>query len=755
MPPTSPKVTVLISTYNRPEYLHDAVQSVIDQTMRDWELIVMNDGGVDVGHIVERFNDSRIRYLNDDVNRGVAARFNIGIREARGEYIAYNGDDDILYPNHLDVLYKTLQANPHVQVAYTNPYHVVFAVDKETGRRFPLEKRVIVSRDFNRNLMFTINLAAHGCLMHSRELALRVGGYDEDVRVLVDWNLTRKMTYFTDFVYIPELTIEGWIPFEKSDRITDRERKNQESFKHNLRKIMADHPAEPWPYVEKVAVVFPVRNWDEAAVGMIVDFLDTLCYPLTLIIVNLSPEEDAPYRNERAAALLALKNVKIFRPEHTLSDMAAYRFGARHSDATYVYLPSFSAVKGLQVRLFAALDLIKRTGAKAVDWDIQAERKSVFDVLVDREAFLNAVDDESDNINLKRETVPRGTIPWDFRIDNLIAETNERINEGDFIGAHRTHAKLMSITESVRHVDSVLMSGIFRLLMRLEKYREAEKKCRDLIDRGYGADNWIRLGRVLQKTDRLKDAIRAYSNGLYETGLKPEHLSESVFPLHISYEPHSYNAIIGLAECFIDTGDLDNAANMLRLAARLMDSNHRTALGYARLFAALGNTAKAEEMLVRILRSKDGDEEVLEHLGRLYERKGDMESAYRCYSKSFNLIENQKTAALVYRAGSKIGRWVDMKSMFEKWAEKFPLNIKMAFFLASVYGHEGDLKKAEFWLEQGLLLDAKSSELAALKKRIAERNTSISFMVNPRELHENNPGITMTPFADASPIKTI
>ena len=60
----SPKATVLISTYNRPDYLREAIASVMAQTMTDWELLVMNDGGVDVAHVVAEFNDPRIPLLS-------------------------------------------------------------------------------------------------------------------------------------------------------------------------------------------------------------------------------------------------------------------------------------------------------------------------------------------------------------------------------------------------------------------------------------------------------------------------------------------------------------------------------------------------------------------------------------------------------------------------------------------------------------------------------------------------------------------
>ena len=88
------------------------------QSMDDWELIVLNDGGVDVGHVVENFADPRIIYVPDEENRGAAIRFNQGLRMARGDYVTYLGDDDTFYTNHFEVLSKALDENPEVGLAY-------------------------------------------------------------------------------------------------------------------------------------------------------------------------------------------------------------------------------------------------------------------------------------------------------------------------------------------------------------------------------------------------------------------------------------------------------------------------------------------------------------------------------------------------------------------------------------------------------------------------------------------------------------
>ena len=65
-----PRVTVLTPTFNRPGCLGEAIESVVKQSFKDWEMIIINDGGEDVGRIIKTFDDRRIRYVNRKRNRG-------------------------------------------------------------------------------------------------------------------------------------------------------------------------------------------------------------------------------------------------------------------------------------------------------------------------------------------------------------------------------------------------------------------------------------------------------------------------------------------------------------------------------------------------------------------------------------------------------------------------------------------------------------------------------------------------------------
>jgi glycosyltransferase involved in cell wall biosynthesis len=108
----SPRVTVIIPTYNWSSVLRFAIASVLRQTMRDFELLVVGDGCTDdSADVAASFGDPRVRWINLPFNTGSQVEpNNRGLAEARGEFVAYLGHDDLWLPHHLDCLVKTLDS---------------------------------------------------------------------------------------------------------------------------------------------------------------------------------------------------------------------------------------------------------------------------------------------------------------------------------------------------------------------------------------------------------------------------------------------------------------------------------------------------------------------------------------------------------------------------------------------------------------------------------------------------------------------
>jgi len=127
----TPRVTVIIPTYNYAGVLPYSVGSVLDQTFRDFELLVVGDGCTDESErVITAFDDPRVHWINLPRNtRHQAGPNNEGLRCARGAVIAYLGHDDLWLPNHLDVLTKALDRDvpaAHTSVLYVDPCRPCF-----------------------------------------------------------------------------------------------------------------------------------------------------------------------------------------------------------------------------------------------------------------------------------------------------------------------------------------------------------------------------------------------------------------------------------------------------------------------------------------------------------------------------------------------------------------------------------------------------------------------------------------------------
>ena len=93
-----PRVSVLMSVWNGERYLRQAIESILNQTFRDFEFLIVNDGSTDGSRDIILSNDNRIRLLDNEANLGLTTSLNRGLELATGEYIARQDADDISLP---------------------------------------------------------------------------------------------------------------------------------------------------------------------------------------------------------------------------------------------------------------------------------------------------------------------------------------------------------------------------------------------------------------------------------------------------------------------------------------------------------------------------------------------------------------------------------------------------------------------------------------------------------------------------------
>ena len=259
-----PVVTVLVPTFNRRRYLAGALASVVRQSYRNLQIIVINDGGEDVSDIVSSFGDERLIFIDRKENRGKAFSLNEALSRAEGKYVAYLDDDDLYYPNHIETLVDALENNSDCQVAYSDLYKVYCKVCPD-GSRKVLSKVVEISRDFDRFFMLYYNHVLHVSLMHRRDLLEKTSLYNEDINVLIDWDMTRRLVFFSDFQHVPEITGEFYQPDGDCDRISVQWRKNEKEYTRNILTIRTTRPAKPWTKLGDMSIIFSTERLNKQA----------------------------------------------------------------------------------------------------------------------------------------------------------------------------------------------------------------------------------------------------------------------------------------------------------------------------------------------------------------------------------------------------------------------------------------------------------------------------------------------------------
>ena len=199
-------VSIIIPTCDRPGFLKEALQSVLSQTYKNFEIIVINDGGEDVSEDINSLeNSGKIIYLRHEDRRGPSAARNTGLKAARGKYIAYLDDDDIYYPNHLETLVVFLERNNY-KVAYTDSYQVFQTWI--TDRYVTTDKKITYSYDFDRQKFLISNYIHIINIVHRREILDEIGLFDEGLETHEDWDMCIRLSQKYDFYHIKAVTAE-------------------------------------------------------------------------------------------------------------------------------------------------------------------------------------------------------------------------------------------------------------------------------------------------------------------------------------------------------------------------------------------------------------------------------------------------------------------------------------------------------------------------------------------------------------------
>ena len=195
----NPKVSVIMPVYNAEKYLKDAIESILNQTFTNFEFLIINDGSNDKSKtIIESYNDSRIRLLNNKENSGLAKVRNKGISEAKAEYIAWLDADDTSHPLRLEKQVKLLDNYPEIGICGTWV--------KTIGTKNSHKWRYPTNPDFIRcRMLFDDPLATSSVMLRKKLLVGHNQNFDLNYPPAEDYDLWERLSYCCKITNIPKI----------------------------------------------------------------------------------------------------------------------------------------------------------------------------------------------------------------------------------------------------------------------------------------------------------------------------------------------------------------------------------------------------------------------------------------------------------------------------------------------------------------------------------------------------------------------
>lgn len=206
---TTPPVSIIVRTKDRPKLLKRAIQSIAAQTYRPIEVVLVNDGGCDLD-IVELktiLGNVSLNYQRLAINTGRAHAGNVGIENTKGEYIGFLDDDDEFYPEHVETLVAFLIRTDY-KVAYTDSLMAYKEYDPVKCELTEVKKELIFSKDFNYSFLLFENYIPFMCLLFESKAINSAGNFDTSFDLYEDWDLLIRIGERYPFYHIKRVTAD-------------------------------------------------------------------------------------------------------------------------------------------------------------------------------------------------------------------------------------------------------------------------------------------------------------------------------------------------------------------------------------------------------------------------------------------------------------------------------------------------------------------------------------------------------------------
>ncbi len=195
-----PRVSIIIPTYNRHKFLQEAIDSVLAQSYRDYELIVVDDGSTDeTAEVAHKYN-GKLSYIYQQ-NRGVSAARNKGIAASTGDYICFLDSDDLWQPDKLKVQLEFMDKRPKYPVCYTDEIWIRYGVRVNQRKKHAKYGGWILPH------CLPLCIISPSSVMISRGVFDKLGVFDESLPAAEDYDLWLRIAKAYPVYFIPDALI--------------------------------------------------------------------------------------------------------------------------------------------------------------------------------------------------------------------------------------------------------------------------------------------------------------------------------------------------------------------------------------------------------------------------------------------------------------------------------------------------------------------------------------------------------------------
>ena len=195
----NPLISVIFPVYNAEKFIKESIESILNQTYKNFEFIIINDGSKDnSAEIIKSYKDQRIRYY-EQKNQGLAKTLNVGLSYAKGKYIARQDNDDISFPNRFEKQISYLEQNQ--QIAVLGSWAKIIDENGIFTNRFHHHSTSPLNLKFE--LVFD-NPFVHSSIMARKDIIEKTGMYHLDNDYFEDYNLWSRISYHYQIANINE-----------------------------------------------------------------------------------------------------------------------------------------------------------------------------------------------------------------------------------------------------------------------------------------------------------------------------------------------------------------------------------------------------------------------------------------------------------------------------------------------------------------------------------------------------------------------